>query len=183
MQFNIGNKVKSLRKQKKMSILQLSEKSNVSTGLISQIERELVVPSVVSIWRIAQALDTNISYFFDDEKKNDRVIIRKDDHKKIIMNKGNAIYQLLSPDNSDHLIDFVKITLNGGQIYEKEYLTHEGEECGFVLSGTLTVQLNGEDYVLHEGDSIYFNSNLPHKYVNFEEEDCISIWAMTPLFF
>ncbi len=183
MQLNIGNKVKNLRKQKKMSILQLSEQSGVSTGLISQIERELVVPSVVSIWRIAQALDTNISHFFDNEKKNDRVIIRKEDHKKIITNRGNTTYQLLSPDNSDRLLDFVKITLAGGQIYEKEYLTHEGEECGFVLSGTLTVQLNDEDYVLHEGDSIYFSSNLPHKYVNFGEEDCVSLWAMTPLFF
>lgn len=183
MQLNMGNKVKSLRKQKKLSILQLSEQANVSTGLISQIERGLVVPSVVSIWRIAQALDTNISYFFDDEKKKDRVIIRKDDHKKIIMNKGNGIYQLLSPDNDHHLIDFVKITLKGGELYEKESLTHEGEECGFVLSGTLTVQLNGEDYVLYEGDSIYFNSNLPHKYLNFDKEDCVSIWSMTPLFF
>ncbi len=179
----IGEKIKALRKLKGLSILQLSEISDVSTGMISQVERNLVVPTVVSLWHIAQALDTNISYFFDDEKKSDRFIMRKNDHKIIIMNKGNGIYQMLSPDGKDHMIDFVKITLKGGQAYENESLTHEGEECGYVLSGTLTVQLNGKNYELYEGDSIYFNSNLSHRYLNLGEEDCVSIWSMTPRFF
>lgn len=184
MEFNIGGKLKELRKEKGLSILQLSELADVSTGQISQIERGMVVPSVVSIWKLAQALGTNINTFFDD-KKNDRVLIRNGDHKTIIMNKGNGVYQLLSPGSGDHLIDFVKITLKGGQTYDKDNngLSHEGEECGFVLSGTLTVYLNGEDCILHEGDSIYFNSTLPHMYKNNTDEDCVSIWAMTPLFF
>lgn len=184
MEFDIGGKLKELRKEKGLSILQLSELADVSTGQISQIERSMVVPSVVSIWKLAQALDTNINYFFDDKKKN-RVIIRNKDHKTIIMNKGNGLYQLLSPGDSDHLIDFVKITLKGGQSYDAENngITHEGEECGFVLAGTLTVYLNGEDCILREGDSIYFSSALPHLYRNDSAEDCVSIWAMTPLFF
>jgi len=70
MDFNMGQKVKQLRKLKGLSILQLSEISGVSTGLISQIERDLVVPTVVSIWRIAKALDTNIGFFFEDIEKN-----------------------------------------------------------------------------------------------------------------
>ena len=157
MDFNMGQKVKQLRKLKGLSILQLSEISGVSTGLISQIERDLVVPTVVSIWRIAKALDTNIGFFF--------------------------IYQILSPDDSNHMIEFVKITLKGGQVYEKEELFHEGEECGYVLEGTLTLRLNGQNYEINKGDSVYFESSMPHKYMNLQKEDCISIWAMTPLFF
>lgn len=185
MDFDIGSKLKELRKERGYSILQLAELADVSTGQISQIERGLVVPSVVSIWKLAQSLDTNINYFFDDVKKKDRVIIRKGDHKTIIMNKGNGIYQLLSPDDENHLIDFVKITLKGGQSYDKDNngLSHEGEETGYILSGVLTVHLNGQDYVLNPGDSIYFNSALPHVYRNNTEEDCVSIWAMSPRFF
>lgn len=179
----IGEKIKELRKGKGWSILQLSEISKVSTGMISQVERNLVVPTVVSLWNIAQALDTNISYFFDDEKKSDRFIMRKNDHKIIIMNKGKGIYELLSPDDKDHMLDFVKITLKGGQAYDNEGLSHQGEECGYVLSGVLTVQLNGKDYELSEGDSIYFNSHVSHRYLNLGEEDCVSIWSMTPRFF
>ena len=167
-----------------MSILHLSELSGVSTGLISQIERNLVVPTVVSMWRIAKALDTNISFFFEhlEEKKPD-VVIRKGQHKLIIMNKGHSTYQMLSPDDKNHCIDFIKITLAGGEVYDKEEVFHEGEECGYVLQGTLTVFLNGIYYDVYPGDSIYFDSRLPHKYMNRKEEDCISIWAMTPPFF
>ena len=76
-----GSRLRELRKNKNISIAELSKLSNVSTGLISQIEREMVIPSVVSIWRLAQALDTNINYFFDEDDVDDKVIIRKNDHR------------------------------------------------------------------------------------------------------
>ena len=61
MEFPIGTRLKELRKARRLSITGLAEKSGVSTGLISQIERDLVVPSVVNLYRIAQALGTDIS--------------------------------------------------------------------------------------------------------------------------
>ena len=183
MDFNMRQKVKQLRKLKGLSILQLSEISGVSTGLISQIERDLVVPTVVSIWRIAKALDTNVGFFFENIEKKTGIVIRQGQHKLIITNNGNRIYQILSPDDKNHMIDFAKITLKGGQAYEKEELFHEGEECAYVLKGTLTLQLNGQYYEVREGDSIYFQSSIPHKYINQQKEDCISICAITPLFF
>ena len=64
MEFSIGTRLKELRKTKGMSITELAERSGVSTGLISQIERNLVVPSVVNLYRIAQALGTDVNYFF-----------------------------------------------------------------------------------------------------------------------
>lgn len=188
MDIDIGGKLKALRKREKLSILELSKRSDVSTGLISQIERNLVVPSVVSIWKLANALTVNIGYFFEEETPTDEnVVIRRGEHRTITMNKGNGLYELLVPDH-DHLIDFMKITLKGGQSRESQWrekglVTHEGEECGYVLSGTLTVALGDKEYTLCQGDSIYFFSALPHKYLNYEKEDCVSIWAMTPIFF
>ena len=52
-----------------------------------------------------------------------------------------------------------------------------------MLEGTLTLRLNGQNYEINKGDSVYFESSMPHKYMNLQKEDCISIWAMTPLFF
>ena len=72
MEILIGSKLKQLRTEKKLSIAELSRLSDVSTGLISQIERDLVVPSVTSLWRLAQALDTNINYFFHEEPQEDQ---------------------------------------------------------------------------------------------------------------
>ncbi|MDD3394111.1 MAG: cupin domain-containing protein [Anaerotignum sp.] len=183
MDFQIGSRLKELRNKKKFSIAELSKASDVSTGLISQIERDLVVPSVVSLWRLASALDTNINYFFEDTQKEDSILIRRGDHKIIVTHRNNSFYKLLSPTHSGHLLDMTEVRLEGGCTYEKETLCHEGEECGYVLKGVLTVHLNGNEYVLYEGDSIYFSSSLPHKYINNTNEECISIWAMTPRFF
>ena len=183
MELLIGGKLKQLRTEKKLSIAELSRLSDVSTGLISQIERDLVMPSVTSLWRLAQALDTNINYFFHEETKEEQIIIRKGEHRTIVMHNDSSYYKLLHPNKDDRMMDMMIITLKSGHTYDKKPLEHEGEECGYVLKGTLTVYLNGRDYVLQEGDSIYFDSSLPHKYINNGDEDCISIWAMTPKFF
>ena len=94
-----GSRLRELRNSKKMSIAELSKLSDVSTGLISQIEREMVIPSVVSIWRLAQALDTNINYFFDENDADDKVIIRKNDHRVVIFHGNSSYYKLLSPSS------------------------------------------------------------------------------------
>jgi len=183
MELKIGGKLKQLRTEKNLSIAELSRLSEVSTGLISQIERDLVVPSVTSLWRLAQALDTNINYFFHEEPQVEQMIIRRGEHRTIVMHNDSSFCKLLHPNKDNRLLDMMVITLKRGYTYDKKPLVHDGEECGYVLKGTLTVHLNGKDHILQEGDSIYFNSSLPHKYINNGEEDCISIWAMTPKFF
>ena len=188
MELDIGKKLKELRKERKLSILKLAELSEVSTGLISQIERGKVVPSVVSMWKLAKALNVNIGFFFDEETSDGDIaeedfVIRRGEH----MDKGRTVYELFTPEG-EHSIDFMKIILRKGETLDrakitKNLVTHEGEEGGYVLSGTLTVCIDANTYELHEGDSIYFSSRLPHKYLNYGEEDCVTIWAMTPLFF
>lgn len=183
MEFSIGTRLKELRKTKGMSITELAERSGVSTGLISQIERNLVVPSVVNLYRIAQALGTDVNYFFETSDSRTATITRRGEHKKMITDQGHGIYELFTSSRLGHVLDLVRVTLKGGESYSHEMVTHEGEECGIVLKGTMTVLLDGKEYRLHEGDSIYFKSTIPHKCLNNDEEDCVSVWAMTPTFF
>ena len=183
MEFEIGSRLKELRKSKRINITELAELANVSTGLISQIERNMVVPSVVNLYRIAQALETDINYFFETTPTREAQITRRGDHKKIITDQGKGTYELFTSSRLGHVLDLMRITLRGGEEYAHEMVAHEGEECGFVLSGVLTILLDGEEYTLYEGDSIYFRSTIPHKYLNKHKEDCVSVWAMTPTFF
>lgn len=89
------------------------------------------------------------------------------------------MYELLSPD-LNRKIEFLYITIKPGDYSSKDLVTHEGEECGIVIKGRLMVKMKDKEYILEEGDSIYFDSTIPHKYINIGDEECISIWAMTP---
>ncbi len=144
----------------------------------------MFVPSVTSLWRLAQALDTNINYFFYEETQEEQIILRKGEHKTIVTHRDSSYYKMLHPSRANRAMDFTEITLKAGCSYDSNPLAqHEGEECGYVIKGELTVQLGNKQYVLQEGDSIYFDCTTPHKYVNNGKEDCVSVWAMTPKFF
>ena len=174
----LGEKIRSLRQKRKISIEQLSEMSGLSKGLISQIERDITGPSVASLWKISKALDVTMNYFFD-EYEDFNQIVRKDERKKLMMKKGIRTYELLSPDLKKK-IEMLMIEINPNEKIEAELIYHEGEECGVVIKGTLRVISGDKIYDLNEGDSIYLDSTIPHKYLNVGDELSVSIWAMVP---
>lgn len=179
----IGSRLRRLRKEKCLSIAALSERSGVSTGLISQIERDIVSPTVVSIYRIAQALETDISYFFPAPNEKPYVLLHSGQRRHILLAGGARDYELLTSGSPERALDMVLVTLRGGACFDRECVSHAGEECGYVISGTLTVLLDGREVDLFPGDSIHFPSTRPHVYINTHPEDCVSLWSMTPKFF
>lgn len=180
MEIDIGPKIRDLRKKHALSIKALAEITELSTGLISQIERDLVIPSVVVLFKIAKALDVSIGYFFDEaEPFAASLVVRKNERKRIVIGRSNALYELLTPD-LNRQIEFLRIVLKGGESSMDELVSHEGEECGIVIQGKMMVKFKDAEYVLEEGDSIAYECTRPHIYVNVGEGECVSIWAMTP---
>lgn len=174
----LGDKIRSLRLKQKISIEQLSAKSGLSKGLISQIERDITGPSVASLWKISKALNVTMNYFFDEYDDFNQVV-RKDERKKIMMKNGDRTYELLSP-NLKKQLEMLWIEIEPNDSNSEELISHEGEECGIVLKGTLRILSGDKVYDLNEGDSIYLDSTIPHRYVNVGVEQSVSVWAMTP---
>ncbi|MDI6601626.1 MAG: cupin domain-containing protein [Thermoanaerobacteraceae bacterium] len=174
---DLGTKLRNLRKTKHMSIEQLAEKAGLSIGLISQIERNLNSPTVSTLYKIAEALDTHIGYFFDDSRQG--AVVRMDERRVIKLPRSNLTYEMLSPDMKRKM-EFLLVRIQPGDCDNKEQLSHEGEECGLVLKGRMMVKWGDTEYILEEGDSIYFDSSVPHRYFNISDVECISVWAMTP---
>lgn len=182
MNIDIGSKIREIRKSKHLSIAELAEKTGLSTGIISQIERDLVTPSVVTFWKISKALEVSFGYFFDEVEEEQAVlspVVKRDQRKTIKTSNRKALYELLSQD-LNRKIEFLYITIKPGEQSEGGLVTHEGEECGVVIKGRLLIKMENEEYILEEGDSIYYDSTIPHRYVNIGDEDCESVWAMTP---
>ena len=180
MNIDVGEKIRNLRKIKKLSIATLSENTGLSIGLISQIERNKVVPSIKAMWKIAKGLDVNIGYFFEEDTDKD-VIVRKSDRKKIQTNDATKIYELLMPDLIDKNLELLLITLKGETKKNKGLVNHEGEDGGYIIKGKMKLIFDAKEYILEEGDSFYFKSNVNHVYENYnKDEECVLICAMTP---
>jgi transcriptional regulator with XRE-family HTH domain len=149
---------------------------------LSRIERNLTAPSVVSLYRIAQALGVNINYFFTSDSPS-YALQRKGTHLIIITNQGLDQHIVLNSDWKNRNIDFLLLTLKGGEMYQRDCISHNGEEFVYVISGELSFLIDEDELILYPGDSLSFSSSHKHIYFNQGEEDCVSIWAIIPRFF
>lgn len=182
MNIDLGQKIRELRKSRKFSITDLSQESGLSTGLISQIERNMVVPSIKVMWKIANVLEVNIGYFFeeDDENIEEKIVVRKNHRKSINTNDYTKAYELLMPNLNNKSIEFILITLNEETKVNQDLVSHKGEECGYIIEGKMKIILENKEYILEKGDSFYFDSKIPHVYENYGDEKCVLVCAMTP---
>jgi len=92
---------------------------------------------------------------------------------------SNVNYEMLTPDLKRNL-EMILMKAPVGSNSGIEYFVHDGEECGIVLEGKMEYWINGSTVLLEEGDSVYFRSNLPHRWKNAGDVNLIAIWVITP---
>lgn len=175
----LGKKIADARISKNLNIRQLAEKVNVTSSLLSQIERGLANPSLNTLRMIAIALDIPIFSFFAETVNINNLITRASNRKKIIFPHNNWEYTLLSPDLNGE-IEMVLMKLPPHSQSSQQPLSHTGEEVAYILSGTVTLYLNDIDNILEIGDSVKIPAGAHHKWENHSDSDATVIFAVTP---
>ena len=187
----IGKKIKEIRQQNGFTLQQLSEMSGVSIGLLSQIERGVSSSSIHNIQKITKSLGISFASLFNEDQalpqtlesqqNNENLrrisIVRAKERKKLLMPFGGYL-ELLAPVHN-HKIEFIYLEYPVGAKV-KEPFTHEGEECGLVLEGMFKVTIGDQEFILKEGDSIYFDSTIPHCWENVGDTEVKFVSALTP---
>lgn len=171
-----GQRVREIRKQKDYTLKELAEKTGLSISLLSQIERGFVDPTVGTFWKICTALEIPIHHFFQGLEE-EHIVVRRDQRRLMELSDSNVRYHVLSP-NRGGKIEYLLVEILPGEMGETELVSHPGEECGYVVQGELKIILDQQEIYLYEGDSIYFPSTTPHRYVNTGSGVSLSIWAM-----
>ncbi|WP_084299222.1 cupin domain-containing protein [Bradyrhizobium sp. WSM1743] len=178
----IGVEIKNLRKARGTTLDALSDKAGLSKGYLSQIERGISSPSVKALHSISRALGVTISWFFlpntDDDDNLRDYVVRASSRRKLTF-VGGVTDELLSP-NLGRQLELLRCTFPPGSESGSEPYTHQGEEAGFVISGELDLWIGEHHVTLSAGDSFAFASNLPHRYANTSDQECVVIWAVTP---
>jgi transcriptional regulator with XRE-family HTH domain len=177
----IGKRIREKRLQAGMSLKELAEKSNLTSGFLSQIERELAEPSITSLRKIADVFGMAVFYFLLDDDRTSPVV-RKNEKKILKLNKSQLTYELLCPDVERQMEVYIGRLKPGGNT-GKHLRSHEGEEAVHVLEGSMTMVLGEDVYRLEPGDTIYYFSNIPHRIINEGKNELVFISSMTPLRF
>ena len=175
----IGLRLKQIRTQLQLSQRQLARQSGVANATISQVEAGKLNPTVSMLKRILDGIPVSLSEFFGDEfDTRDKVFFRAPELREIA--DGGVSYRQVGANLSGRAIQLLTECYQPGAGTGKHAITHEGEECGIILSGRLEVTVGDETQVLSKGDAYYFKSSRPHQFRNPGSEPCELITACTP---
>lgn len=162
-----------------MSLKQLAERAFVSESFISQVERGVANPSVASLRRIAESLGTSIGALFDGRQLHG-VVVRADDRARLVHPKRNWEDSLLTPPSARRLQVILSVIEPGEGSGGPQYMHDSDEECVIVLKGRLEFRVRDQSYMLEEGDSLTFESRLPHWNRNAGNMKAEVLWIITP---
>jgi quercetin dioxygenase-like cupin family protein len=160
-----------------MTVTELARLAEVSTALISQVERELSDPSLATVRKIARALDTPLFSLFSEPDPDDVAVVRRAARMTVQSPSGIA-YSRISAGRGR--LEVLEGTLPAGAASAAEPWSHPSEECVLVTEGKLVVEVAGEEHHLDSGDSCYFDSRLPHRYLNPAETTAVFLISITP---
>lgn len=181
---SVGSKVRAIRKEKNLTLADLSEVTGLSPAIVSQIERGLANPSFTTLAQLAHGLEIPVGKLIPSHAPEARSpVVRKAERRDLRGVSpeavGEAVYELLTPDLNGTMEANWVVTPPGHDTSDTPF-THGGEEFGIVLSGKKDVYLNGQRYVLEAGDSMTFDSTIPHWFTNSYDETCVAVWVNSP---
>ena len=178
----IGPRMRELRKAKGLTLKQLAERTNLSVGYLSQLERQDADPSVRSLNVIGTALGVGINWFFpnpEEEADPESDIVVRGSRRRALRFESGVRDELLCPSLSGQL-EMILTTFAPGASSGDALYSHKGEEGGYVVEGTLELTVEDKVMVLKPGDSFRFISTRPHRYHNPGDTNTVLVWAVTP---
>lgn len=168
----IGAKIKSIRESKQLTIEEVASRSGLSVEQIERIENDVDFPSLAPLIKIARVLGVRLGTFLDDQSELGPVITRKKDSNDAnsigftnneAHGKKHMSYHALSQDKSGrHMEPFLIDVAPTEEGVDFLLSTHEGEEFIYVLEGMIEINYGKQTFVLEDGDSIYYDSIVPH---------------------
>ncbi len=166
---NLGEKVRSLRRQRNLTLQQIADRTGLSKPLLSQIENYVAAPPIATLLKISKALGVNIGYFFQSESASDRIVIVPRDKRREVMRRvredvsgAGYRYESLAYPRADKRMEPFLVEVEPRPQEDLVFYNHEGEEFLHVLEGRLEFRGGDKVIELGPGDSLYFDSETPH---------------------
>ena len=176
---DIGGRIKHLRKQKGLTLEELASRSELSKGFLSQLERNLTSPSLVTLDNILEALGMSLSEFFKEEN-DDRIVFRDADF--YVDTKEEHTIKWIVPNAQKHSMEPILLELPpGGKSFEMSPTI--GEEFAYVLEGTVVLLSDDKKFTVKKGETFYMKCNTFHHLENVKKKLARVLWVSNPPLF
>lgn len=171
----IGYSIRSLRKSKGMTLQQLSAATGLSTGYLSNVERNVSSPTLDNIQKICEVFDKSLGDLLARNAEH-KIVVRKEDREITIDEENNMLLETI--DFGTGNATFLYMTMEPKSVSEQLWWTHECDEVGTVLSGELTAVMNDQSFDLKVGDTIFVPAGVRHCCYNKSDTAAsVSYWA------
>jgi transcriptional regulator with XRE-family HTH domain len=169
----LGERIRGLRRERGLTLDILAQRSGVSRAMISKLERGEKNPTVVVAAKVAEGLGVSLSQLVGVEERREVIVVPRE--RRMVMRDPQTGFerQLLSPSFGRRGIEFMRNVVPEGSSSGEFPAHRRGVEVYIAVeSGRLRAQLGGEDYLLEEGDALYFEADVPHRFDNAGEGEC-----------
>lgn len=179
----LGDNIRNIRKSNNKTLSDIAKITGLSIGYISQLERNIIEPSLSSLRKIAKALNVPVYLFMENNCIDVNVVTKKDE--RLIMKFPNSpvIYEIMSPMPTDAFVPsmlglFFEVEPN--QSDTENFITHSSEELIIILEGEANVILGNEEVNIKSGDTLFVQKNIPHKIINKKDIPFKGISILSP---
>ena len=174
----IGKKLKELRIAKNLTQEELADRAELSKGFISQVERDLTSPSIATLIDILQCLGTDPKTFFSEDS-DDQVVFREADYCEKIDTEHKNKIEWIIPNAQKNMMEPIRLSLEAGGYTEPDS-PHEGEEFGYVLSGSIFIHVGQKTFRAKKGEAFCFTPSAQHYISAAGKNGASLLWVSTP---
>lgn len=176
----LGEKIKIIRMEKSWSLQDLAEKSGISAAGIHRIESDGITPTITTMMKIADALGKKVSYFIEEEgEEKDAIYVHGRKREAIFtFKKGLTLECISARKYGDFIMTAAYSVVEVGASSGRKQMSHRGEELVYCVQGSMEFRVKGRSYVLNQGDSLHFRTQLEHSWKNIGDIEAKLIWVL-----
>jgi len=180
--YQFGEKIRSVRERRSLTLREVAEKAGVSESLVSQIERNRISPAIDTLLALADALDIDLEYLFADFKRDRTLKIVRKKERSHFSTKPGVRYERMAQveEQGRDGIEAYDITIAAGAETGSNEYGHPGWELGIVEAGQAKLIIGNQTHILKPGDSVSFRADSPHILANTGTTPLRVFWVITP---
>ena len=173
----LGARLRHAREQRQLSLGDVSERTGLSRGFLSRIERDQTSPSVASLVAVCEAISLPLERLFATPSFT---VVRAADRPKAALPGAAVVDTLITPPHESHVTVVETLAAPGGSGGDGYYTIPSECEVCYVLEGTIELEIDGEVFALARGDAVTFGATVPHTWRNTSAAEARVVWVIAP---